>query len=112
MARPKKTITKRQQYWLDHIKAAEATTDTVSAYAATHELKVKDLYQWKTALSRRGFLPEKKPKTAFVPVATKPATVSPTSCNVTLPNGVRVQFSGDLDGVSLREIMAAASLLP
>jgi len=56
-------------------------------------LKVKDLYQWKTALSRRGFLPEKKLKTTFVPVATEPATASPTSCNVTLPNGVRINYA-------------------
>ncbi len=111
MPKPKPPITKRQQQWLDHINAADASDDSLVAYAAAHKLKVKDLYQWKTALTRRGFLPEKKPKTAFVPVATKPATVSPTSCNVTLPNGVRIQFTVELDGVSLREIMTAASRL-
>ena len=55
MARPKKAITKHQQHWLDHINAAEASAGTLVAYAATHKLKVKDLYQWKTALTRRGF---------------------------------------------------------
>ena len=111
MARTKKSITKRQQHWLDHLKAAEASTGTLVAYAGAHKLKVKDLYQWKTALTRSGFLPEKKPKAAFVQVDTAPASVSPTSCNVTLPNGVRVVFTGNLDGVSLREIMTAASRL-
>lgn len=111
MARPKKSITKRQQYWLDHIKAAEASGGTLVAYASAHKLKVKDLYQWKTALTRRGFLLEKKPKPAFVPVATAPANVSPTRCDVTLPNGVRIQFAGKLDSLSLREIMTAASCL-
>ncbi|MEM7082611.1 MAG: hypothetical protein AAF465_07740 [Pseudomonadota bacterium] len=111
MARPKKSITKRQQHWLDHINAAEASADTLVVYAATHKLKVKDLYQWKTALTRRGFLPEKKPKAAFVPVAKVPAKVASTDCSVTLPNGVCVQFTGDLDGVSLREIMTVASRL-
>ena len=111
MARSKKTITKRQQHWLDHIRAAETSADTLVAYAAAHKLKVKDLYQWKTALTRRGFLPEKKPKPAFVPVATAPAKDCPTRCDVTLSNGVRVQITGNLDSVSLREIMTAASLL-
>ena len=111
MARPKKTITKRQQHWLGHIKAAEASGGTLVAYASAHKLKVKDLYQWKTALSHRGFLPENKPKPAFVPVATLPANVSLTHCDVTLPNGVCVQFAGKLDSVSLREIMTAASRL-
>jgi len=110
MARPKKTITKRQQHWLDHLKAAEVSAGTLVAYAAAHKLKVKDLYQWKTALIRRGFLPENKPKAAFVPVANAPE-VPPSGCNVTLPNGVRVQFTGNLDSVSLHEIMTAASRL-
>ena len=111
MARPKKTITKRQQHWLDHIRAAETSADTLVAYAATHKLKVKDLYQWKTALTRRGFLSENKPKAAFVPVTSAPANKSPTRCDVTLPNGVRLHFTGALDSASLSEIMTAASRL-
>jgi len=35
------------------------------AYAAAHDLKVKDLYQWKTALARRGLLPAKSAYRAY-----------------------------------------------
>jgi len=111
MAKPRQTITKRQQHWLDHIKAADGSEGTLVAYAAAHKLKVKDLYQWKTVLTHRGFLPAKKSVAAFVPVAASPPNVRNTSCNVTLPNGVRLQFTGELDGAVLREIMTAASRL-
>ena len=111
MAKSKPPITRRQQHWLDHIKAADASDGTLVAYAAAHKLKVKDLYQWKTALARRGLLPSKEPKPAFVAVAPPPQEVRRTSCSITLPNGVRLQLTGNLDGPSLSEIITAASRL-
>lgn len=108
MAQPTTQITERQQYWLEHIKAADASDGSLVAYAASHDLKVKDLYQWKTALARRGLLPGKAVKPAFVPVAACPA---PASCSLTLPNGVRLTFSGSLEAGLLQEILAAASAL-
>ena len=111
MAKSKPPITKRQRQWLDHINAADASDGSLIAYAAAHKLKVKDLYQWKTVLGRRGLLPGKPAKSSFVPV-TIPSVAPPcTSCNITLPNGVRLQFTGDLNSMSLREIMTAASRL-
>ena len=111
MLKPKPTITKRQQQWLDHINAADASDGSLVAYAAAHKLKVKDLYQWKTVLSRRGLLPKQSAKSSFVPVTIPPVPTPCTSCHITLPNGVRLQFTGDLNSTSLREIMTAASRL-
>lgn len=111
MAKSKPAITKRQRYWLNHIKAADASDGSLVAYAAAHQLKVKDLYQWKTALARRGFLPSKRSEPAFVPVAPAPPAVLGAGCKVTLPNGVRLQFTGNLDASSVRNILTAASRL-
>ncbi len=111
MPKPKPPITKRQQQWLDHINAADASDDSLVAYAAAHKLKVKDLYQWKTVLGRRGLLPGKRATSSFVPVMQPPVATPCTSCNITLPNGVRLQLTGDLNSLSLREIMTAASRL-
>ena len=36
-------LTERQQYCLNHIRAASGT---LVEYANAHDLKVKDLYQW------------------------------------------------------------------
>jgi hypothetical protein len=45
MPRSKLLITKCQQHWPNHIKAADASGGTLVAHAAAHKLKVKDLYQ-------------------------------------------------------------------
>lgn len=51
------TITKRQTFWRDHVLAAAAFDGTSVQYATLHNLKTKDIYRWKTALTKRGFLP-------------------------------------------------------
>lgn len=119
MPKPKTALTKRQRYWLRHITAADASGGTLVAYAKAHKLKVRDLYQWKTALGRRGLLPGKRAKPAgssFVPVKqASPAPSPPVSvgaqCTVTLPNGVRLDFCGALGPESLRDLLQAASRL-
>lgn len=50
------SISKRQTYWRDHVLAAAAFNGTIVEYATLHNLKTKDIYQWKTALTKRGFL--------------------------------------------------------
>jgi hypothetical protein len=52
----KAVITERLQYWLDHIRVAEAFDGPLVENAKAEGMKVKDLYQWKTILIRRGFV--------------------------------------------------------
>ena len=47
------TITKRQTYWRDHVLAAAAFYGSIVEYATLHNRKTKDIYQWKTALTKR-----------------------------------------------------------
>ena len=49
-------ITERQQYWLDHIQAADAFDGSIANYARTEGLKPNELYSWKGILARRGLL--------------------------------------------------------
>jgi hypothetical protein len=121
MPKSKTPLTKRQRYWLRHINAADASDGTLVAYAKAHKLKVRDLYQWKTALGRRGLLQAKRAKPAspsFVPVKPAAAPTPPLSpmsagaqCTVTLPNGVRLDFCGGLGPDSLHDLLQAASRL-
>jgi len=50
------SFTKRQTYWLDHTLAVAEFEGTIVDHAKLHNLKSKDVYQWKTALRKRGFL--------------------------------------------------------
>ena len=49
-------ITERQQYWLNHIQAAEVFEGNIADYARSEGLKPKELYSWKGILARRGLL--------------------------------------------------------
>jgi len=89
------TFTERQQYWLNHIRAADASDGTLVDYAKGEGLKVKDLYQWKTLLARRGVIVGKADKpTAFVAVR---ESVTASKATLVLPNGARLEFCGDVD---------------
>ena len=104
------TMTERQQYWLDHVQAANVFDGSVADYARAHDLTPKELYQWKTILTRRGLLPGKKRRSDFVQVVT-PSSVSPTGVSLVLPNGVRLEFGGELGSEQVSSLVAAASRL-
>jgi len=88
-------ITERQQYWREHVLAAAAHEGSIVEYAAANNLKTKDLYQWKTALIKRGFLPlegTKQTSSEFAEITITPEplatpTVDDVSvhCRLTLP---------------------------
>ena len=105
-----KPITERQQFWLDHLKAADDQGMTLVAYAKDNDLKVKDLYQWKTSLTRRGFWAASTvTKSAdFVAVKTKSPS---TLCSLVLPNGIRLEFQGALSSDLIKTMVNTASQL-
>ena len=102
------TITRRQQYWLDHIKAADASDGTLVEYAKAQGMKVKVLYQWKTVLARRGLLAAKKSVPAFVAVQSSKRLAN---CRIVLLNGTQVHFEGELAAATIREILTSVSRL-
>ena len=85
------TITERQSCWRDHVLAAASFDGTIVEYAQANDLKTKDIYQWKTSLTKRGFLPanDQAVTTDFVvvnPTDTVPSQPSePVHCRLTLP---------------------------
>ena len=107
----KSVITERQQYWLDHVQAAEAFNGTLVEYAKVEGLKVKDLYQWKTILTRRRFLACKAKAAAFVPVRKAVSTSKTIRAALVLPNGARIELTGGIDTDNVKTLVLAASEL-
>ena len=103
-----KPLTERQQYWLGHIKAADASGGSCVEYATVHDLDVKHLYQWKTTLRRQGLLPGTAPTSSFVAVTPSSVSIAPINCILNLPNGIRVQIAGSLDASVLGQILSVA----
>ena len=88
-----KPLTAKQQFWFDHISAAQRNGQSLSDYAAIHQLNLKALYNWRWTFSKRDkSLPAKGG--AFIKI------VHPTNAPIsiqspiiaTLPNGVQLQF--------------------
>ena len=89
-----KPLTAKQQYWFDHIAAAQRNSQSLSEYATKHNLNIKALYNWRWTFSKR--IENTVPiNTAFVKML-PPAPLSTTreeSAVVVLPNGIRLQLS-------------------
>ncbi len=96
-------LTDRQRYWLEHIRACEASGKSVTAYAAEHGFHVGAMYAGKKALVRKGALPRTK-RSQFQRVQTAAVTVD-NKWRIRLPNGVSVDFSGTVEAESLSTVL-------
>lgn len=86
-------LTVKQQYWFDHISAAQLNDQPLSAYAAAHQLNIKALYNWRWTFSKSGMKAPTK-QTSFVKVLPPSNTTASIKSPIiaTLPNGIRLQF--------------------
>ena len=87
-------LTSKQQAWLDHINQALSQNISMSAYAKQHHLSIKAFYCARTALVNIGILPAKISTQLVSVTATDKPVATPSSCRVTLLNGVILDFSG------------------
>ena len=104
----RKPLTKRQQYWRDHLMAATESGDSFPDYANAHQLNIKSLYGWRTRLKALGHLPtvDKATSPGFVRVAAADTSSPMHKVSVILPNGLRLELQVTLDRHLLRELMA------
>ncbi len=105
------TLTERQQYWLEQVRACEASGKTIAAYAAAHELSAQAMYAGKQMLVRKGILPRTRP-CRFQRVQMHGITAG-GDWYIQLPNGVSVAFSGEVEaGAMLVEDALALDPFP
>lgn len=45
-----KPLTRKQQFWLEHIKAAEASQQSLASYAQEHSLPIKNFYNARSGI--------------------------------------------------------------
>ena len=105
-------ITERQQYWLDHLRAAEVFDGSIADYARSEHLKPKELYAWKGILARRGLLNENAAvdvSSGFVRVIAPSRSLG---LSLVLPNGVRLEWHSELGPEQLEALVRTASRLP
>jgi hypothetical protein len=104
-------MTAKQRYWLEHIQACEAMGQSLSAYAAEHQLGLKSCYRWKSLLTQMGLLADTAAAAAapvFRPVQIKPVSISTGHFRFTLPNGILIEIPGDCDPAHLKQVLTTA----
>ena len=109
-------ITERPHYWREHVLAAAAYDGSIGQYAAANNLKTKDLYQWKTSLTKRGLLPlqSEEPMSDFAEVklvstsTTKPKRATdtvPAQCRLTLPCGSVLEYFNPVEPENIARLL-------
>ena len=106
-----RSLTSRQQFWVEHLQVCARRQQSLSAYAVEHGLNLGALYEAKSRLKRLGALsPPAESPPRFVRVDTHIASApgrTPSLCRVLLPNGVAV----DTAGADLATVLSAAARL-
>lgn len=102
------SLTARQQFWVEHLRAWAARGQALSAYATAEGLSLGALYEVKSRLRRRGLWPLPGPRFVRVQAASAPSAVAPALYRVSLPNGVVVESAGG----ELSAVLSAAARLP
>ncbi len=100
-------LTERQGYWLEQIKACEASGKTVAEYAADQGIEAQAMYAGKTMLIKKGVLPRTRPMQFQRARVVVP--VEGSEWRIQLPNGVSVAFSGTVDTKMLRTVLHTAA---
>ena len=53
-------LTERQRFWLEHIRACEASGKSMAEYATEHGVKVRAMYSGRKILVNKGVLPSEQ----------------------------------------------------
>jgi hypothetical protein len=87
-------LTERQAYWLEHVRACEASGLTAKAYAKKHRLSIHALYQARKKRRRREALASlpKRRSVTFAKVRAAPVAVRGGLWRLRLPNGAVIEL--------------------
>ena len=106
------SLTERQRYWMDHLRACEATGKTMRAYASETGIDARSLYGAKKRLVKRGVLSaEKRSVGVEFSRARVLGVAAHGDCRVQFPNGITVTFSATVEGGALSKILSAVATL-
>jgi hypothetical protein len=102
-------LTERQQYWLEQVRACEASGKSIAEYAADQGIDAKAMYAGKKALVKKGVLPRSRPAQFQRAQVVDP--VMGSEWHIQLPNGVSIAFSGAVDAGTLTTVLNSAASL-
>lgn len=104
------TLTEKQQFWFEHVRACDQSDKSMRAYAEANGLKVAEFYSWKAVLRRKGVVG--KDEAAAAHLFRKADIVDgryPGHCRVTLPTGVALDIEAGTEPTWVTRLVLALS---
>jgi hypothetical protein len=104
-------LTERQQYWMKHIRACDSARQTSVDYAREHGLNVKSLYSARKSLAQKGELARPQPPRFQKAEVASSHLHRDSQWRIQLPNGVAVEFDGQVDAKTLSMVLSTTASL-
>lgn len=104
-------LTEREQQIIEHLERAQNLDVSLKEYAEAYGLDVRDLYNGKGSLVRKGILPGRAPSedaADFLPVHVTQSSRSAASCRILHPSGWILEFSGVPEPAWIKALVAGA----
>jgi len=104
------TLTENQQFWLNHVRACDESSQSMRAYADANGLKAPEFYSWKATLRRKGVLGDSKPASTLL--FRKAKIVDSRSfgrCRITLPGGIALDVEAGAEPAWVARLVLALS---
>ena len=108
-------LTKRQQFWLEHVRRAKASGEPLTRYAKSRGLSIGALQQAKSRLVQRGLLRRETPAAprsdgeAFVPVRIEPVARMNAACRLRHDSGWELECAALPEPRWLRALIGSES---
>ena len=113
-----------REWWAKHLEACQQSGMTMVAYAAKHNLKLSNLYNWKTIIrradtdrnkvsrdARKKPMPKKKTDLSFVEVSLNERRVANT-VEIVSPDGWSIRVPTDMDTDAVSRLLTAVCERP
>ncbi len=96
---------------MKHIRACDRAGQTSVDYAREHGLNVKSLYSARKALAKKGQLPPPQPPRFQKAEVSSSDLHRDSQWRIQLPNGVAIEFGGQVDAKTLSMVLCTTASL-
>jgi hypothetical protein len=114
VANARERLTERELQILDHLEQAQSLDVPLTEYASAYGVDVKDLYNGKAQLVKKGLLPSRTPapeRSDFVPVRLS-SSRGGSICRLMHPSGRVIECSALPDAAWITALMRASADAP
>lgn len=103
------SLTAKQQFWFEHLKACAASGQSMRDYAEHHELDITAFYGWKARLRDKGLIEGTREARPRLFRKASVTGVALHRCRVMLPTGLALEFDAGAEPAWVADLVRALS---